>query len=65
MTGASGYAGEVGHLLVDSNGPRCRCGNIGCWEQEGRRPVGYWIGREFWGKGLATRALQELTGEVT
>ena len=40
-------------------------GNVGCWEQEGRRLVGYWIGREFWGKGLATRALQELTGEVT
>jgi RimJ/RimL family protein N-acetyltransferase len=40
-------------------------GNIGCWEQEGRRFVGYWIGREFWGKGLATRALQELSGEVT
>ena len=40
-------------------------GNVGCWEQEGRRFVGYWIGREFWGKGLATRALQELTGEVT
>jgi RimJ/RimL family protein N-acetyltransferase len=39
-------------------------GNIGCWEQEGRRLVGYWIGREFWGKGLATRALQELTGEM-
>jgi RimJ/RimL family protein N-acetyltransferase len=40
-------------------------GNIGCWEQEGQRFVGYWIGREFWGKGLATRALQELSGEVT
>ena len=40
-------------------------GNIGCWQQEGRRFVGYWIGREFWGKGLATRALQELAGEVT
>jgi RimJ/RimL family protein N-acetyltransferase len=40
-------------------------GNIGCWEQEGRRFVGYWIGREFWGKGLATRALQELADEVT
>ena len=40
-------------------------GNVGCWQQEGRRLVGYWIGREFWGKGLATRALQELTGEVT
>jgi predicted NBD/HSP70 family sugar kinase len=32
LTGASGYAGEVGHLLVDSNGSRCRCGNVGCWE---------------------------------
>ena len=39
-------------------------GNMGSWEQEGRRLVGYWIGREFWGKGLATRALQELTDEV-
>src|ERR1043166_9496244 len=39
-------------------------GTLGCWEQEGRRLVGYWIGREFWGKGLATRALQELTDEV-
>ena len=37
---------------------RLVAGNIRCWEQEGRRHVGYWIGREFWGKGLATRALQ-------
>jgi RimJ/RimL family protein N-acetyltransferase len=34
-------------------------GNIGAWEQDGRRFVGYWLGREFWGKGLATRALAE------
>jgi predicted NBD/HSP70 family sugar kinase len=34
LTGASGYAGEVGHLLVDSDGPRCRCGNSGCWEMK-------------------------------
>jgi RimJ/RimL family protein N-acetyltransferase len=39
-------------------------GNIGCWPQDGRRLVGYWVGREFWGKGLATRALQELAAEV-
>ena len=32
MRGADGYAGEVGHLQVDSNGERCRCGAIGCWE---------------------------------
>src|SRR3954467_2525971 len=35
-------------------------GNIGCWEGGGRRFVGYWIGREFWGRGLATQALAEL-----
>ena len=27
---------------------------------EGKREVGYWIGREFWGKGIATQALSEL-----
>jgi RimJ/RimL family protein N-acetyltransferase len=39
-------------------------GNIGCWEDDGRRLVGYWIGREFWGRGLATQALAELLDEV-
>ncbi len=35
-------------------------GNIGCWEDGGRHFVGYWIGRAFWGRGVATRALAEL-----
>ena len=39
-------------------------GNIGCWEDGGRRLVGYWIGRKFWGRGLATQALAELLGIV-
>jgi RimJ/RimL family protein N-acetyltransferase len=39
-------------------------GNIGCWEADGQRFVGYWIGREFWGRGLATQALAELVGIV-
>jgi RimJ/RimL family protein N-acetyltransferase len=39
-------------------------GNIGCWEGDGRRFVGYWIGREFWGRGLATQALAELVTMV-
>lgn len=30
--GASGAAGEVGHLILDENGPRCNCGNRGCVE---------------------------------
>lgn len=32
LTGASGYAGEVGHMQVDTTGPACRCGAVGCWE---------------------------------
>jgi RimJ/RimL family protein N-acetyltransferase len=39
-------------------------GNIGSWEHDGRRLVGYWLGREFWGKGLATKALAELVDEL-
>ena len=40
-------------------------GNILCFERAGRREVGYWIGKDFWGKGLATRALTELLEEVS
>ncbi len=31
-TGTSGAAGEVGHMIIDDKGPRCSCGNLGCWE---------------------------------
>ncbi len=31
-SGASGSAGEMGHMTIDANGPRCACGNIGCLE---------------------------------
>jgi len=30
--GAVGGAGEIGHLVMDANGPLCRCGNRGCLE---------------------------------
>lgn len=40
-------------------------GNIVCFEQEGKLEVGYWLGKEFWGKGIATRALAQLLRVVT
>jgi RimJ/RimL family protein N-acetyltransferase len=40
-------------------------GNIAAFDRDGRREVGYWIGSEFWGKGLATKALAELLLEET
>jgi len=40
-------------------------GNIVSWEHDGEREVGYWLGREFWGKGIATRALTLFLAQVT
>ena len=34
-------------------------GHIASFDLEGHREVTYWIGREDWGRGMATRALQE------
>ncbi|MFE9613691.1 GNAT family N-acetyltransferase [Streptomyces sp. NPDC006012] len=32
-------------------------GNICSWGQDGRRFVGYWLGRAYWGRGVGSRAL--------
>ena len=39
-------------------------GNVVLFGFEGRREVGYWIGRAFWGRGVATRALSAFLHEV-
>jgi glucokinase len=31
--GALGFAGEIGHMVVDPAGPACPCGKRGCWER--------------------------------
>jgi len=40
-------------------------GYIGSWPQGGARLVGYWIGKEHWGKGVATQALAAFLHVVT
>ena len=32
-------------------------GHVVSWVQDGDRMVGYWFGREFWGRGIATAAV--------
>ena len=32
ITGHHGMAGEFGHVPIDPAGPRCACGQKGCWE---------------------------------
>jgi glucokinase len=33
LRGANGFAGEIGHMVVDPDGPPCPCGQRGCWER--------------------------------
>ena len=40
-------------------------GNIGSWPENGQQLLGYWVGREFWGRGVATQALALLVDEVS
>lgn len=34
-------------------------GSVSSYEDEGKPEVTYWLGKEYWGKGIATRALKE------
>ena len=38
-------------------------GNIASFEMEGEREIGYWLGREFWGKGIASESLKQFLGQ--
>lgn len=40
-------------ILVDDE----VAGNVVSFPMDGRREVGYWVGREYWGRGVATEAL--------
>ncbi len=53
--GATGSAGEIGHLTIDENGPQCTCGNYGCVEAyAGGRAIAR-TAREAIEKGLRTQ----------
>ena len=48
LSGASGYFGQFGHIVVDPSGPSCICGGRGCWSNELSR-----LAREALGLGSA------------
>jgi RimJ/RimL family protein N-acetyltransferase len=48
-------------ILVDGQ----VAGTVMSFEMFGEREVGYWIGRSYWGKGVATRALAAFLKHVT
>src|SRR5439155_24454742 len=42
--GADSYAGEIGHLTIQPDGPECLCGARGCFE---RMCSGLWLERDY------------------
>jgi glucokinase len=46
LRGAYGFAGEIGHIVVEPGGPLCGCGNHGCWETVASGSAVTRLGRE-------------------
>ena len=44
-------------VSADSPAQNQVAGHIGSWTADGKREVGYWLDRAFWGHGIATEAL--------
>lgn len=70
VTGANGFAGEPGHMLIQRYGHRCACGQQGCWEAyaSGAGLVNLWteILAEGRGQGILDRAggvIDQVRGE--
>ena len=51
--GAFGTAAEPGHQTINFSGPKCNCGNIGCWEE-------YCSAKFFKRKGFSVLKLAKL-----
>jgi glucokinase len=61
VRGAHGFAGEIGHMVVDVGGVQCVCGRRGCWERYASGTGLGRMGRELAEAGRAPR-LVELAG---
>jgi glucokinase len=59
--GIGGAAGELGHVSVDFNGPKCGCGSYGCIEAYASGPAIAALGMKAVAQGLTTR-IAELAG---
>ncbi len=58
LRGANGFGGEIGHMVIDPDGPECPCGQRGCWE---RFASGGGLGRLGQRAALEGRAAAVLT----
>jgi glucokinase len=62
--GFSKNAGEIGHIIVEANGPRCGCGNRGCMEALASRTAMTRDIRKSAKRGAKTVLKEKLTQET-
>jgi glucokinase len=62
--GPTGSAGELGHVSVDVNGPRCGCGNRGCIEAFASGPAISAMGMKAVVQGQETLIAQLAEGDL-
>jgi len=57
--GIGGTGGELGHMIIDFNGPRCGCGNTGCLEAYASGPAIAAMGMKAVAQGLTTQIAEK------
>lgn len=62
--GVTGTAGEVGHMTIEIDGPRCHCGNRGCLEVLASGPAIARMAREAIASGRPSALLEMAGGNV-
>lgn len=58
VRGTNGFAGEIGHMVVDPSGPKCVCGQHGCWERFASGNGLAYLGRIAADQGVARRVVE-------
>lgn len=64
LRGHLGHAGELGHVVVDPNGPICHCGNFGCLESVASPPAVVAGAIDALGRGVQSSVLRKSGGRT-
>lgn len=63
LRGRNGFAGEIGHVIVQSDGLMCPCGQRGCWERYASGSGLGWMAREAAQAGRGARMVDLAGGD--
>jgi glucokinase len=63
LRGANGFGGEIGHMVINTDGPPCPCGQRGCWERYASGSGLATIAQRAAAEGRAPRVLARAGGE--